>query len=316
MRLAAYAKHIPLERLPVADCVTAAGYSRAEAKAFLRIFGIAHVHAYPRDQLLSELLSKILDLLHDNADEQAMLPDALVYVHASPLHALKVAEVLETLSLSHPLLRDVEQIYEMDQNCCATLFWALKAAQNMLKQGAARSVAIIAGETFSALPLSERYMPACTILGDAFTGLLLDRRKDGPQIDEIVLQSNPEYHFGLYGTTGEIHRFNRAHTGLVHEVLRALDFPAGNDEPILPHNINSFSWDQYCAATSTKRENVWLELLADFGHCCSTDAFLNLDRFLQTENLGSAVLLGVGQGGFVGGCRVTKAPLGARNAAG
>ena len=88
----------------------------------------------------------------------------------------------------------------------------------------------------------------------------------------------------------------------------------GNDEPLLPHNINSFSWNQYCATTGMDRAQVWLDQLGDLGHCGTIDGFLNLDRFLAADTHDSAVLLGLGQGGFVGGCRVSKTQTGAQHA--
>ncbi len=306
MRLSSYAKHIPSGRLAVEDCIIATGRPRAEAKAFHRIFGISQVSVFPSEHSLAAVLTNVLDQLSENADEEAPAPDVLIHVHANPLLAQGANEAALALARSHAFLSEVAQVYEMDQNCCATLFWALEAAQNMLKSGSAQAVVIVAGDSFSSFPMKERYMAACTVVGDAFVGLLLDNRETGLQVDEIVLKTNPEFRFGPYGSASEVQEFNRAHTRLVGEVLVDLKFPADAEEPILPHLINCFSWDQYCAATGTKRENVWLNLLPDLGHCCTTDAFLNLDRFMEADGLESAVLIAVGQGGFVSGCRVTK----------
>ncbi|WP_429933052.1 hypothetical protein [Agrobacterium vitis] len=294
----------------------ATGRPRAEAKAFHRIFGISQVSISPPGYSLFAVLTEVIDQLSENADEEAFSPDVFIHVHANPLLALGANEVAQALVGSHPFLTEVAQVYEMDQNCCATLFWALEAAQKMLKAGSAQTVVIVAGDSFSSFSITERYMSACTVVGDAFVGLLLDGRETGLQVDEIVLKTNPEFHYGPYGSASEIQEFNRAHTRLVGEVLADLKFPAGAEEPILPHLINRFSWDQYCAATNTKRENVWLNLLPDLGHCCTTDAFLNLDRFLEADGLDSAVLVAVGQGGFVSGCRVKKPATQVQHAAG
>ncbi len=303
MRLAATASLVPAQVLAVEDCISAAGYPPLEARAFRRIFGIDQVHVWPPEARFEDVLPGLLDRLPDS---DAALPDTFIYVHACPLHALPAAQALGRLRDLHPLLAQVDHIHEMDQYCCATLFWALDAARNMLRRGLSRSILIVAGESFSDVPLVERYMPACTVLGDAFTALRLDGRSDGAQISEICLRSNPEFHFGLYGTPAEIQAFNRAQIRLTTDVLEGLDFRPDTPEPILPHNINRFSWDQYCARSGTPRDKVWLQLLAGHGHCCSTDAFLNLGRFLTVDAADSAVLVGVGQGGFVGGCRVRK----------
>lgn len=305
MRLAAFAKHVGQDRLPVDRCVVAAGRGAAEAKAFSRIFGISHVAALPAGETIAQSLSTIMDSLLANAQGPMDLPDTLIYVHANPIHSdegLPKGELAET----HALLARLEHVYEMDQHCCSTLFWALAAARNLLEKGEAHSVVILAGDSFARLPLSERYVPACTALGDAFAGLVLDRRVSGAQIVDITVRSHPEFYYGHFGTDHETRLFNMQHTRLVKELLDRLEYSSGGEEPIIAHNVNRFSWDKFCAEVSVSREHIWTDLLPHVGHCCSTDAFLMLDRFMTAEDAGSAVLISVGQGGFVGGCRVRK----------
>ncbi|MGJ8628490.1 MAG: hypothetical protein ACSHXB_16130 [Sulfitobacter sp.] len=316
MRLAAFSKVFPEQSIAVEDCVIAAGHQPLEAKAFRRIFGINEVRKWTPEFNIADVLPKLFDDMQKNQDAGASPPDTFIYVHACPLHAMSAADPLETLQSLHPFLANVDQVYEMDQNCCAGLFWALEAAQNMLKRGTTKSVAIVAGESFSDLPTAERYMPACTILGDAFTGIMVDAKTTGTQISDIVLHSNPDFHFGLYATDKEVHAFNRAQVRLTSDVLDEMGFEPTSGEPILPHNINSFTWDQYCATSGAKRDDIWLNLLAEYGHCCCTDAFLNVDRFQADSAINSAVLVGVGQGGFVGACRMNKPAQGGVHATG
>lgn len=313
MRLAATASVVPPGRLAVEDCVMAAGQPPVEARAFRRIFGIDEVRVWPRDAGFDGILCGLLDDLEASG---AVPPDALIYVHACPLHAIPAAAALQSPRGVHRFLGRVDQVWEMDQNCCATLFWALEAARNMLRRGTAHSILIVAGESFSDMTAADRYMPACTVLGDAYTAMVVDGGAGGLRISDIVLRSNPEFHFGLYATDAEVAAFNRAQVRLTADVLDGMRFRHDAGEPILPHNINRFIWDQYCAASGTPRGQVWLNLLAGFGHCCSTDAFLGIDRFLRDEDTDSAVLVGVGQGGFVGGCRVSKPGRGGAHAAG
>jgi 3-oxoacyl-[acyl-carrier-protein] synthase-3 len=313
MRLAAVSKAIPSQRLGVEDCVIAAGHPPLEARAFRRIFGINEVRVWPRETGFAEILRGLLDAMPHS---DGLPPDTFLYVHACPLHAHAAADTLSSLRSVHPLLAKIDRVYEIDQMCCASVFWALETAQNMLRRGASRSVLIVAGESFSDLPVAERYMPACTVLGDAYTALRVDAQATGVQVTDIMLSSNPEFHFGLYASSAEVQAFNRAQVSLTADVLDGMGFSPASDEPILPHNINSFSWDQYCARSGTPRGKVWLDLLGGLGHCCSTDAFLNLDRFLADDTADCAVLVGVGQGGFVGGCRVRKSGLEAQDATG
>lgn len=308
--MAAAAHLVPKRTLSVEDCVAGAGHPAIEARAFRRIFGIDRVHAWPAEASFPDLLRALLDRLPAT---DAAPPDALIYAHACPLHAMPATATLAGPGGLHPRLARVEQVFEMDQNCCATLFWALRAARGMLASGAARSILVVGGESFSDLPLTERYIPACTVLGDALVALQLDALRTGVQVCDLVLHTHSEFHAGLYAAAPDADAFNRAQTRLMSGVLDALGFEAEGEEPILPHHINRFGWEQFCAQSGTPGERVWLDLIAGHGHCCSTDAFLHLERFLG-DAARSAVLVAVGQGGFVGGCRLRKLGGGADDA--
>lgn len=308
MRLVAHANHVPEARLTVEDCILAAEKPRMEAKAFPRIFGIRQVSTCPEDLDLGPLMSGMLDDVQTKAGSDAVKPDVVIYAHANPVQAVKGSNAIRAMAKSHPFLTETQDVFEMDQNCCATLFWALEVAKGMIARGTANAVVILAGDSYSALPKADRYLAGCTVLGDAFTALLLDGREDGAQIRDIALETHLDFPSGHYGSSEETHAFNAAHAKMVGDVLTRIGH--GADEPLLPHNINSFSWNQYCARTGLDPAQVWLDQLSDLGHCGTIDGVLNLDRFLDADPAASAVLLGLGQGGFVGGCRVSKSQSG------
>ena len=303
MRLAALAVEVPPARIAVADCAAAAGASAGEGKAFSRLFGIERVAAV--EPAGSHPFEAILDRLAERHDGSR--PDALLHVHGSPVQHAPGASPAARLLARHPFLAAVSQAAELDQQNCSTLFWALAAASGLLASGAARTVAILAGDDHAAMPLAERYAPGCTALGDAHAGLVLDARPGGVRLGDVVLRTRTEFHPGRFGTPEEVAAFNGAHTELVAEILGALGpGPAGEAEPILAHNINRLCWSKFCRDTGTDPARIRLGLLPDVGHCWTLDAALLLKWLLaEPDRPASAAMLSVGQGGFLGGARVT-----------
>lgn len=292
MRLAAHSTYIPLGRKSVVQCVTASGASEAEGKAFGRLFGFDSVALSDDAEDLEAGFRRVLDGLMPGKK----LPDTLLYVHGNPVQP-------GTLPWSHPVLGQIDDTFEMDQQNCSTLFWALDAARRLLADGST-GVLILAGDSMRGLPDKERYAPGCTAIGDAYAALLLDDAPGGLQIDDVYLDTRAEYHFGRFGSPDETGQFNAAHTTLVSQILSGLDCDADGHEPILPHNVNRLSWYKYAKDTGIDARRIWLDLLPEIGHCYTLDAMLMIDRWVKSDEA-SAAMLSVGQGGFLGGCRVS-----------
>jgi 3-oxoacyl-[acyl-carrier-protein] synthase III len=303
VRLAALATLIPRGRRSVADCVAAAGGSAMDAKVFSRLFGIDHVAVLPSDP---DPVAMFVDMLAEamtTCAPGALPPDTAIHVHGNPVQAGAAGELLQQLCDISPILSGLERCYEMDQQNCSTLFWAIEAAGALLESGAARSVAILVGDIMGVLPDSERYAPGCTAIGDAAAVMLLDGKAGGLRLGRPYLSTLPEHASGRFGTQAEIGAFNNCHTALVLRILSALgsDGP-GCTRPILGHNVNRLSWGRFAKDTGTDPDRIWLELLPDIGHCYTLDALLMLPALLNKGGE-EADLLSVGQGGFLAGSR-------------
>jgi 3-oxoacyl-[acyl-carrier-protein] synthase III len=179
-------------------------------------------------------------------------------------------------------------------------------ARQLLGAGLARQVAIVAGDCLADYPLSHRYVPGCTLIGDAFAALLLDTGSGGVQIGEIVLRHRPEFPSGLYGSKSEVRRFNEAHDPMALEALDAVGFPREGDERLLPHNVNRLIWLQFCRGQGIHPDRVRLDLINDIGHCYTTDPVLLLHRLRAGDKLpaGPVTLLSTGLGAYTAACRV------------
>lgn len=306
MRLASLVTHLPSGRLSAEDIIAAAGNSPAEARVFQRMFGIDQVAAFPECEALAapfECLAESLARAHDGPR-----PDALIYVHGQPLQHPGDRSSTHIPCRKHPFFSNVTRHYEVDQYNCGGFFWALDLARTLLQAGLSRTVAVLGGDSHIGLPPGDRYVPGCTLMGDAFCAMIVDGAPGGLQIGPIALQTYPQFAQGRSGTSTEMGAFFAAHSGIVFNALTEAGFDWSENTPLLPHNVNRFAWRQFCRETGLAEAQVRLGLLPDIGHCYTCDPFLLLDRERHGLAPGqSCMTISIGMGGFAGACLVTRA---------
>jgi 3-oxoacyl-[acyl-carrier-protein] synthase-3 len=305
MRLTALACHVPERRIDAEAIITSAGGRRADARVFTKLFGIERVAASAAGEPLAERFAPVLHSLARFSPTTRI--DTLIYVHGLPTPYPPGRSPLTELCRSHQrLLGSVRLVYELDQHNCAGLFWALEMARQLLRADLAHCVAILAGDCLGDFPISRRYVPGCTLIGDAFAALLLDAGPDGIQIGTIALRHRPEFAFGLDGSESEIRGFNQAHDEMVTDALAAVGFCWCGDEILLPHNVNKLIWLPFCRRHQLDPHRLQLQLLRDIGHCYTTDPLLLLDHLIadRTAAVDVVTLLSVGLGAYTGACRV------------
>jgi 3-oxoacyl-[acyl-carrier-protein] synthase III len=305
MRLAALACHVPERRIDAEEIIAAAGVRRSDARVFTKVFGIERVAAGDAGAPLAERFSPVLHAL--DRLRLAKPIDTLIYVHGLPIASPPGHSPLSDWRRSHnDLLASVRLFYELDQHNCAGLFWALDMASRLLRAQFAQCVAIVAGDCLADFPISRRYVPGCTLIGDAFAGLVLDVGPGNVQIETIALSHRPEFAFGLYGSEAEMRRFNQAHEPMVTDALTTVDFRWCGEEAILPHNVNKLIWLPFLRKHRLDPGRVHLHLLRDVGHCYTTDPLLLLQRFMAERSsfVDTVSLLSVGLGAYVGACRI------------
>ncbi|PRY76664.1 3-oxoacyl-[acyl-carrier-protein] synthase-3 [Yoonia maritima] len=308
MRLAGLATHIPTGRIAAETIIAAAGGTRAEAQVFCRMFDMTHVSAVPEGETLMPQLSGILDDL--NCDQDVSVPDALIHVHGQPLQVPNgVASPIQPLRQSHPFLANVQRCYDVDQHNCSGMFWALDLARTLLGTGLATSVLILGGDSHIGLPVRDRYVPGCTLMGDAFCGIVVDLDQAGPQFGKIALHTHPEFASGRAGTTAQMGAFFAAHSDMVARALEDVNFGWSGKGALLPHNVNRMAWSSFARSYNVAASRIRLDLLPDVGHCYVCDPFLLLaaERERDPHLRGAPTLLSVGMGGYVGAAGIVPA---------
>jgi 3-oxoacyl-[acyl-carrier-protein] synthase III len=305
MRIAALACHVPEKRIAAETIITLAGGRRADARVFTKLFGVEQVAASEPGEPPHE---RFTPALHCLARKVGTTPiDTLIYVHGLPTQYAPGRSPMSELCRTHPhLFSSVRLHYEVDQNNCAGLFWALQMARELLVAKLAECIVIVAGDCLADFPLTHRYVPGCTLIGDAFAGLFLDAGQGGMQVGEVALRHRAEFSAGLYGSESEIRRFNEAHDEMVTEVLDAIRYPWHGTEKLLPHNVNKLIWLHYCRKQRLDTHRIQLDLVRDIGHCYTTDPVLLLHGLLAAGKLEdkAVTLLSTGLGAYTGACRI------------
>ncbi|ANE75574.1 3-oxoacyl-ACP synthase III [Dickeya solani] len=308
MRLTRFVTWVPEQRLNASDIILAAGASASEARVFSQLFGFRQVAALDSNVPLASVFHRLLSELQRQSPHPERPADVLIYAHGMPVQAAEREPWLTQLGREHPFIRDHAPCYELDQQNCATLFWALALAQRLLSQQRAKRVAIIAGDTLSAFAIQERYFPGCTIVGDAFAALLLENQPSGFQIGPVYTGQRPEFHEGIHGSEHVKKAFYQAHDELISDALQNTKSGNPTHLHLLPHNVNRLSWLNYSRRHQHPLENIALGLMPNIGHCYTVDPLLLLPAALPAIQSGKPhVMLSVGLGAWIGSCRIRHA---------
>lgn len=296
MRIERIASRIPSGRASTRAIIADAGGDPLETRYFEKLFqmhsvAVAHPEKGPNDYLA--------DVLTDFGDVDPVdLPDTLIYAHAQPVAAGKALQERAQLS-SHPWLARLKHVYELDQYNCATAFFGLKLACSLLESGHSHRVLLFAGDSFADWPLRYRYLPAVTLLGDAFCGLLLSKRPGGLQVRHVETSHDRRFCGGIDADEQELQAFNLAHADLVSAAMSRVGHQSNPEREFLPHNINGLAWKVFAHENAALRPPR-TELVPEIGHCCTTDPFLLLHRLMQEAPRIDATLLSIGMGAYVG----------------
>ena len=299
MRLEAIETLVPEGRIEIARIIAEAGGLSEETRAFTGLFGMRSVAAADPKVGAAGYLMALLDRL----DQPPAQDGAQMLFHAHSLPCAKGRMPSLDQLRQHPALANLQDVVDMDQFNCAGMFHALEAAQLLLGNGMISEALIFAGDCLADWPLATRYIPSCTVLGDGYVLLRLSARAGGVQIGPIATRHYPGFEGGIDGGAQQMDSYNRAHFGIIADILQAVDHSASGDA-IFPHNINGLAWRLYCRQTGHPSAAVHTSLVPQIGHCCNADPFLVLAQALRDGPV-KGTLLSVGMAGFAGAAPIS-----------
>lgn len=303
MRIERIVSHIPAGRAGTRDIIADAGGDPLEARYFEKLYQMQSVAIAEPNMHVLDYFDLLLDQL--GPAEADLLPDTFIYVHAQPVATTKALPNRQVLR-QRPWMAGLQQQFELDQYNCATAFYAISLARRLIDSGQARNVMIFGGDSLVDWPLRYRYLPAVTLLGDAFFAMILSGRAGGLQVLETATKHYGEFDGGIDADADEMQAFNQRHSEMVVHALNSVAHGSQTTRDILPHNINGLAWKMF-AHENTGLKAAQTDLVAEIGHCCTTDPFLLLDRMAKGRADLDATLLSIGMGAYVGAAHVRRA---------
>lgn len=308
MNIASLATYIPPTRVTLDEVMAHRGGSYAEARTFSQLFGLREVSTLTNEESAAGCFHDLLQQLGGSLDEGEKI-DALILVQGLPAPSLRQSVDLPSLRRQSNLIAADASLLTVNQQNCATLFWGLRLAERLLAAGKHRCVALLAGDTLADFDLAERYVPGCTMIGDAFVAALLKPGGGQRRVSGIQCFYHPGFWQGLDGSREDTKRFFQSHNHLVAQALECYPDEMRKQAWLLPHNINRLSWQTWLRHPDNQHQRVATDLISNCGHCYCSDPLLLLDRYAPQDTGHPALLLSVGLGGWVGCAAITSDTL-------
>ena len=308
MNIASLATYIPCARVYLDDVVAHRGGNPSESRTFSQLFGMRQAATLTEEESAEGCFHTLLQQLGESLEDGEQI-DALILIQGLPALSPRQSVNLTALrQRSHFIAADAP-LLTLNQQNCATLFWGLRLAEQLLAAGKHRCVALLVGDTLADFDLAERYIPGCTMIADGFAAALLKPGGGERRVSGIQCFYHPGFREGLDGTREDTKRFYGSHNHLVEHALASYPEDMRQHAWLLPHNINRLSWQTWLRHAENRGRSVATDLLGECGHCYAADPLLLLERYAPQQTGRPALLLSVGLGGWVGCAAVTSDTL-------
>ncbi|MFI9201795.1 3-oxoacyl-[acyl-carrier-protein] synthase III C-terminal domain-containing protein [Streptomyces sp. NPDC053048] len=250
------------------------GLSRAKLSLFRKVHGLHTLRLDPALPLTDLVLSAARPVVSELAD-----PRRVRYViHARAIHqvapaAVDVArEIRDALGLGHA------EALALTQQNCATGIGALEVAGALLRGGdpGDRALVVTGEKPFSPL---VQLVPNTAIMGEAATACLVAADGVGDPVLSHVSRTLGEYADLISLPPEAVAQLGKDYAATFAGVIRRAAAEAGLElsdiDLVIPHNVNLMSWRQTIAELGIPAERVFLDNIARYSHCFTSDVFVN-----------------------------------------
>ena len=275
LRLRRVVPFAPRGRVSIAQLTAELGLPAAHERFYSRILGL--------DQVASVGALTVRDMLLSVGDETLADTDRskiryLIHVHSmqhvAPPAARLVGSLRDKLGLP-----DATAFTLANQGCASGLY-CLGLAESLLRTEAPDARALIlVGE--KALAPESRLIPGATLLGDGAAGVLVGLGGPGDEVLAISHRTIGEFHESRLMSRATLKRYQDMYVPMIGTVMREAAERAGfgldDVSMVLPHNVNRFSWIEIGRRLDFPVERMYLDNVAELGHCYGSDPFVNLE---------------------------------------
>lgn len=245
----------------------------SQERFFTRFLGLDQI-AVAEDLDLADMLT--------SAGEEALRGvdrDSVRYlIHAHTMQHVTVArprladEVRDRLELRNASAFSMSHI-----NCVAGLY-ALQIAQSLLAgTGSEDKVLVITGDRV--LAHEGRLIPDITIQGDAAAACLVGRDPGGDRVLGRAINVVGRFYQCLDCPEALQTEYRQIYPDRLSEAISEAIDDAGcqptDISMVLPHNVNRLSWKRIANSVGIPEGRVYLDNVPKFGHCYSSDPFIN-----------------------------------------
>ena len=280
----AVATYLPETRVPITELAAPLGLRDRDMQLFQRFYGLNQVCRDPQGTLTDLLLGatgKLAELAGNEHRVRYVLyargSGAVVPYPVNPVH-----EVCAELGL------DNAQAFTVTHHACATALLAIDLAGRLLADdGDEDALALVlAGE--KAFTRDAQLVPETSLFSEAAAACLLAPGAGSDRLLSYATSMRGDFDAWLTDEQQAATRYAQAYpdclAGVINEAAEQSGTALTDLALILPHNVNTVSWQRLCKRIGFPRERVLLQNVPEIGHCFAADGLINyrtaLDRGL------------------------------------
>jgi 3-oxoacyl-[acyl-carrier-protein] synthase III len=273
--LQAVATYLPQQRVPIEDLAGPLGLTPMQVRLFKRFHGLSEVRMAPGRSLADLLLAAAaeLDALHGRQHQvryvlHARSMPVVVPYPLNPLH-----EVCRALGLEHAIA------FTVTHHACAAGLLAVDVAGRLLAGDPDPDALALVLTGEKAFTRDAQLAPETSIFGEGAAACLV--RSAGPRdrLLSYAVSVRGEFDGRLEDHPELMGRYQRAYPVSLAEAIAAALARAGvrlaDISLILPHNVNTVSWQRLCRKIGFPADRVLLDNVPVTGHAFCADMFLN-----------------------------------------
>lgn len=272
---------------------------RSKVKLFRRVHGLDRLHLDPDLHVLDLVATPAARLVAGIAD-----PDRVrhvVYAHTIQDVAPAGFDIASALAARLGLHR--ANAFALTQQNCAGGLAALDVCGELLAAtGDPDALALVVTGEKAFSPMAQ-LIENTTIMGDASAACLLSLSGVGDRVLSYSSRTDGRYADGIRLDDRRVQEFGLEYAGRLAESIRSALAAAGltlaDVELIVPHNVNVSSWKKVIGILGVDPAMVFLDNVAEYGHCYCSDPFLNYSQLRDRGRLeagGHYVFTAVGLG--------------------
>ncbi|MBO1910134.1 hypothetical protein J4G37_35785, partial [Microvirga sp. 3-52] len=269
--------YLPSKQESISDLSENLGLTTFQTKLLTRIHGLEKIRYDPEETLFNLLKEPIIKIL-PKVDSSKI--KYILYAHTiqnvTP-HTINIVEqIKEEFNLKHAIS------FSVTQHNCASALTAIEIASHLLKKGG-DNVLLITGE--KAFTPSAQVIPNTSIMGEGSSASILTRNSEKNKLLSMERTILGKYYSGIYQDSELLKEFEKTYVKtLCNTISRALKTAKVRLEDlkiIIPHNVNKTSWLRVADYLQINKNKIYLNNISEFGHCFSSDPFINYSSIEQ-----------------------------------